>query len=95
MVNKRVQGQLKHLPISYTMLAMRTSLITRRTAQSVLMVRRGMAGTPPKSQEGKDDGNPTSYNIPPKESTSDKPLPKSQNEHPGPIHKEGEEKRSK
>lgn len=49
----------------------------------------------PKTNDEPNDGTPSSYNIPPKESMTDDKLPESQNEHPGPIHKDGEEKKGK
>lgn len=80
------------------MLSIRSS---SRTLRSVSI--RSMSSTPskasngesakPKSANHENDGSPTGYGVPPKEATSDKPLPKSQNEHPGPMHKEGEEKK--
>lgn len=54
-----------------------------------------MSGTKPKTNEKENDGSPSSYNIPPKESMTDEKLPPSQDEHPGPMHEEGEEKKSK
>lgn len=39
---------------------------------------------------GKNDSSPTGYTLPPKELMDDRPLPKSQNEHPGPTHDDGE-----
>ena len=63
-----------------TLLARRTAVVLPRGITT-----RSMAGTPPKTQEGANDGTPSSYNIPPKESTDDRPLPKSQDEHPGPV----------
>lgn len=50
-------------------------------------------GTKPKTNEKENDGTASSYGLPPKESMTDEKLPESQNEHPGPIHEEGEEKK--
>lgn len=58
-------------------------------------VRLMSSGTPPKTADRQNDGSPGGYTIPPKESTSDKPLPKSQDEHPGPKHEDGEEHKKK
>ena len=52
-------------------------------------------GTKPKTNEQQDDGSPSSYGIPPKESMTDEKLPESQNEHPGPMHEDGEEQKKK
>lgn len=46
-------------------------------------------------KDGQRDGSPTGYTVPAKESMTDEKLPESQNEHPGPVHEEGEEKKGK
>ena len=75
-----------------SILRTRVALLARIPRQTRLA---STGSTPPKTNETPNDGTPSSYNIPPKESMTDDPLPKSQNEHPGPVHEEGEEHKKK